>query len=306
MRFLNRLATISCCCVLGLNSIVFADDIDTQIPNIPLEIVYSVEEDEQTQTLDIDGYSVELPSTWKIELNSENSEAKFFSVEDGMKIGAAKLIYKPIEDSDGDTDTAFIKIVEQMAQEDINKYNAARLEYLGFLEVNNTPPYGYVIYFNRDFVNESQIAKINDSFKSPLEVRNAPDKNIQAMSYEEMQQNATYFIRKDNTSVGYNVEKLDKFIENQENGFPDSLNIFKLYEDENGDKLIKEWNYITYDGEKAYQYSYYQNDYDSFTYDNIPKEFDYIVRKDYGDTIDYRIFDGEIGNSLLQINEFAD
>lgn len=297
MKLLNKLVILLFCCIISLNSVVFASISESN------SIEIDKFKEPEMITLNIAGYSIKLPSDWKLETaKSRKSDEKIFN-SNGIIIGAVKLIDKPIESYDTDIDAAFIKIVEQMSQDDLN---AKHLEYLAFLESDNPSPYAYVIYFNTDYVDKNQIKLIKDSFEPPLKVKNPPNKNIAAMSFEEMQQNATYSINKvykKYSSIGYNVNKLDRFIENQRSGIPDSLNIIKIYEDEAYNRMIKEWIYITYDGNKAYEYGYYQLENGKFTYDN-PSKFDFISRKDYGNVIDYRISsDGELLNSLLQINK---
>jgi beta-lactamase regulating signal transducer with metallopeptidase domain len=119
---------------------------------------------------------------------------------------------------------------------------------------------------------------------------------------EEARKSATYKIADtdgdDEDEKSYNLNLLDKFIENMKTGTPDHVQVIYYVPTEKGGVVIKDWYYLTYDGTYLTEYGYYELDDGTFEYDRNNLSYNKttdttIERKEYETAVNYRLRFGD-------------
>jgi len=258
----------------------------------------------------IEDYRVTLPEDWEIRdaMGKEGDYKKgkcLTFYKNGEKVGGITLqiIYASglVLVGHEFTDDKDLKIEATNGSDEPKEFlytKQGRLYYSEYVwtESNQeTPHYHFKMYLNREQVSEQEALQIVDSFTRPIFVEDMPARFRNPLSLEEASQQATYIISYDTGIVlNYNQEHLERFKQNLEAHQKDSVELLAYMEENNGLE-IRRWETLVSDGEKGYAYSYEKLEDGTFRVVGSPIIFDFIVKKEYGEIISYRL--GYIGNT---------
>ncbi len=282
------------------------------------EIREYIPESTEGYVVSIDGYSIEIPSEWKVELsenlgeNDKRFTKSFLLYSNGKQIGEVRLLegYERAKDEiffegHGKSelfdcwDEAYTKnAIDNPYTIQFDYLKDGELCYSEYEKINlnkSNAYYTYVLYLDRQNVSEDIAMDIVKSIKFPNYSKNAPPQKREALSLQEASKNAVYTIRYDTgLMLSYNEAVMERFKTSIKNHQEDCIEVVS-YLGNRENLLIDEWSTLVTDGDNIYLYSYYEDSQNGkYKYMEEPLVFDYIVEKQDNRITSYRLGnDGE-------------